>query len=253
MSDQEFAQYLDRVKITGQVATPREVNLKHMRGFVAGLDHLEFGVRWTRPWSFEDVLELMARRVGSSPDPDFVAGVDTISAQLCIAALKDYARIFGQAVAQGKSLLFATGHPAGLFPIYAQLAQAAQQAGAQLLTIQEGQPFLDGDIRQIMGVVMCEQYGSLQHTHLPGAMELVLAQLEQKGLQPDLVIADHGFAGYAASAGLATVGIADCNDPGLFVAAEQGQLLVAVPMDDNVTPHLYQPLLEFILTQAGLL
>ena len=94
---------------------------------------------------------------------------------------------------------------------------------------------------------MFQQYGSLAHTHLPQPMDLVLEQLRRSpsGL-PDLVIADHGWAGAAAQAGLATLGIADCNDPGLFVSEAQGQLLIAVPMDDNVLPHLYEPVIRFL-------
>lgn len=252
MTDQEFANYLNASKITGEVATARENNIAHMHGFVEGNEHLEFGVTWTREWTYEDIFELMARRVGTKADPTFLEGQDTISAEKCIAALTEYATIFGQAVAQKKSILFATGHPAGLFPIYAHLARAARAAGATVLTITEGDRFLDGDIRQIFDVVMFEQYGNLQHTHFPGPMKLALAQLADRGITPDLVVADHGLAGYAASAGIPTIGIADCNDPGLFVSAEQGQIQVAVPMDDNVTPSLYGPVIDFILTKAGL-
>lgn len=253
MTRQEFIDYLNASKITGNVATVRENNIDHMHGFVAGNEHLEFGVKWTRDWTYDDVFELMARRVGTKDDPDFLEGQDTISAEKCIDALEEYARIFGEAVRAQKSLLFATGHPAGLFPIYVEMARAAEAAGATVLQIREGDEFLDGDIRQILDVIVFEQYGSLQHTHFPGPMELSLQQLAEQGITPDLVIADHGLAGFAASAGIDTIGIADCNDPGLFVSAEQGQILVAVPMDDNVTPHLYQPVIEFILTRAGLL
>lgn len=252
MTRQEFAAYLDKSRITGQVATVRENNLAHMQGFVEGNEHLEFGVKWTRDWTVDDIFELMARRVGTSSDPNHREGQDTISADLCIDGLAEYARIFGDAVRAGKSLLFATGHPAGLFPIYARLAAAAKAHGATVLTINEGDRFLDGDIRQIFDVIMFEQYGNLQHTHFPGPMQLALAQLQERGITPGLVIADHGLAGYAASAGIPTIGIADCNDPGLFVSAEQGQILVAVPMDDNVTPHLYEPVIDFILHEAGL-
>ena len=65
----------------------------------------------------------------------------------------------------GSRILFATGHPAGLFPMYAVMAAAAKAAGAEVLQIEEGERFLDGDVRQIMDVVMFEQYGNLQHTH----------------------------------------------------------------------------------------
>lgn len=252
MTDQEFADYLDRSRITGEVATSREVNIAHMHGFVEGNEHLEFGVKLTREWDYEAIFDLMAQRVGTSPDRNHLSGQDTISAHKCIEALYEYARIFGEAVRSQKKILFATGHPAGLFPIYVELARVARSYGASVLTIQEGDKFLDGDIRQILDVIMFEQYGNLQHTHFPGPMQLSLAQLEAQGLTPDLVVADHGLAGYAASCGIDTIGIADCNDPGLFVSAEQGQILVAAPMDDNVTPHLYEPVTSFILNKAGL-
>ncbi|WP_240333999.1 phosphatase [Rothia sp. ZJ932] len=252
MTEQEFADYLNASRITGEVATSREVNIAHMHGFVNGNEHLEFGVKLKREWDFNAVFELMAQRVGTSADRNHTEGQDTISAEKCIEALKEYSRIFGEAVKARKKILFATGHPAGLFPIYFELARAAQAAGARVLEIQEGDLFLDGDIRQILGVVMFEQYGNLQHTHFPGPMQLALDQLAQRDEMPDLIVADHGMAGYAASRGINTLGIADCNDPGLFISAEQGDILVAVPMDDNVTPHLYSPVTSFILTQAGL-
>lgn len=252
MSRSEFATYLNQSRITGQVATPRENNLSHFQGFVEGNEHLEFGVTWTRDWTYQDIFELMARRVGTSSNPTHLQGQDTISADRCIEALSLYGRIFGQAVRQKQSILFATGHPAGLLPIYVALATAARAHGATVLSIEEGETFLDGDIRQIFDVVLFQQYGNLQHTHFPGPMQIALAQLEKRGVRPQLVVADHGMAGYAASAGLATIGIADCNDPGLFVSAEQGQILVTVPMDDNVTPHLYTPVIDFILSEAEL-
>ncbi|WP_237233904.1 phosphatase [Rothia nasisuis] len=252
MTRQEFVDYLNASGITGNVATPRENNLAHMQGFVDGNEHLEFGVTWTREWAYTDVFELMARRVGTSADPTHVEGQDTISADLCVDALTAYARVFGRAVRDKKSLLFATGHPAGLFPIYAELARVAAREGATVLTIDEGDRFLEGDIRQIFKVIMFEQFGNLQHTHFSGPMQLALNQLKARGTTPDLVVADHGLAGYAASAGIPTIGIADCNDPGLFVSAEQGHILVAVPMDDNLTPHLYEPVIDFIVHTAGL-
>jgi hypothetical protein len=48
------------------------------------------------------------------------------------------------------------------------------------------------------------------------------------------------------------VGFADSNDPALFVAEAEGRLLVCVPLDDNVAPHLYEPLTAYLLERAGL-
>ena len=247
-----FGAYLEAARITGEVATPREANLAHITGFLEGVDHLGFGVALTRPWSWDEVFALMVEKVGIHPDPEHARGQDTIGTAQCLRKLTEYAQLIGQAVREGRDLLFATGHPAGLFPIYQELARAARQAGAEVVQIAEGQRFEGGDLRQINDVVMFEQHGSLAHTHLPQPMQLVLEQLTERDELPGLVIADHGWAGAAASAGLDTLGIADCNDPGLFVAEAQGQLLCAVPMDDNVLPHLYDPVTEFILIESGL-
>jgi ribosomal protein S2 len=50
---------------------------------------------------------------------------------------------------------------------------------------------------------------------------------------PDLVIADHGFAGEAINRGIPTVAIMDTNDPGLAVAKKLGANVIIVPMNDN--------------------
>lgn len=56
------------------------------------------------------------------------------------------------------------------------------------------------------------------------------------------------WAGAAAEAGIDTLGFADCNDPALFIAEEEGKPIVTVPLDDNVEPHLYDPLSPYLLT-----
>ncbi len=80
-------------------------------------------------------------------------------------------------------------------------------------------------------------------------MEAVLAALPAP---PDLVVADHGWAGAAGQAGIDTVGFADCNDPALFVGEAEGRVLSCVPLDDNVDPRHYPPLTAYLLERAGL-
>jgi hypothetical protein len=75
-------------------------------------------------------------------------------------------------------------------------------------------------------------------------MEELLAALDAP---PDLVVADHGWAGAAAEAGIDTLGYADCNDPALFVAEEEGKPIVTVPLDDNIPPQHYDPLAAYLL------
>ena len=83
-------------------------------------------------------------------------------------------------------------------------------------------------------------------------MKEMLEDLRAHHRWPDLVVADHGWAGAAGQAGIDAVGFADSNDPALFVAEAEGKVLVCVPLDDNVAPHLYAPLTAYLLAQAGL-
>lgn len=253
MNSAELAAYLDSVRITGEVATRREDNLRHMQLFLDGNEHLEFGVRTSRRWTFDELFDLMHERVGTSVDRLHLSGQDTIDSGKCVAALDRFAFHFGAAVRAGHRILFATGHPAGLLPVHAALAAAAAAGGAKVVDVSEGQRFRDGDIRQLFKVLLWHQHGGLMHTHYPEPMRLSLELLADGGEPvPDLVIADHGWAGHAASAGIATLGFADCNDPGLFVSEAEGQLVVAVPLDDNLCPGLYEPMIQYILEQAGL-
>jgi hypothetical protein len=63
---------------------------------------------------------------------------------------------------------------------------------------------------------------------------------------PDLVFADHGFAGAAIERGVDAVSIADVNDPALLVAQAQGRTRTVIVMDDNVAPQAYWPCFQAI-------
>jgi len=75
----------------------------------------------------------------------------------------------------------------------------------------------------------------------------VLRMLEE--VRPDVVFADHGFAGAAIEAGIDTVSIADVNDPALILAKAQGRTDVVIVMDDNVEPDAYWPCFQAIASQ----
>jgi hypothetical protein len=104
-------------------------------------------------------------------------------------------------------------------------------------------------VRYIGGVATAAERGmALWHTHSPDGMLAMLADLEARGeALPDLVMADHGFAGAAAAAGLDVVSFADSNDPALFIGEAEGRVSVTVPIDDNVHPQLYGPVIDFLL------
>jgi hypothetical protein len=122
-------------------------------------------------------------------------------------------------------------------------------AGCKVLTPNEGERVgRDARGRRLRviyldGVGVLSNGAGLLHSHSGEAMEAALEASEP----PDLVMADHGFAGAAIERGLEVIGFNDVNDPALAVAKARGKIEVLVPLDDNVPPRLYEPLTEVLV------
>ncbi|UNS97148.1 phosphatase [Streptomyces tubbatahanensis] len=251
----ELLSHLVRTRIAGDVATPRENNLDHYRKLANGDRHYWLGLELGERWADEqDVLAVMAERCGVSDDPDYRTGQDTIDPELTVAALDRAAAELRKAAEGRARVLFATGHPGALLDMHGTLATALRAAGCDIVRSPLRVFADEGVIVQFQGVAVYERGASLWHTHSPEPMAGVLYGLEQAGERlPDLVVADHGWAGRAAQHGLTTVGFADCNDPALFLGEAEGTLEVTVPLDDHVVdPRFYEPMTAYVLAAAGL-
>jgi hypothetical protein len=262
-SQQSLRDYLVAHAIAGPVATPRRDSLAKYRRVAAGDPECTFGLTFARTWTERDVLAEMARRCGVSPDPAVQGGPDYIQPGLTVDRLSAMAVRLGEVAAARGTVLMGTGHPAGLLAIHAPLSRRLSAAGCTIVTPARGwqasaRPVGDGavetgELRYIDRVAVLSRNAGLAHTHLPVAMEAMIRGLRDTGQpMPDLVVADHGFAGAAGAAGLLVVGFADCNDPALFLGEAEGTIDVAVPLDDNVQPDLYEPVTAFLLAEAGL-
>jgi hypothetical protein len=247
---------LVEARIAGDVATGRDDNLAKYAMLAARVPRALFGLDPTGAWTLGDILALMADRVGVSPDAHYLRGPDTIDPDRTLDALDRMAAQLAAAARPDARVVVATGHPAGLLPVHLAIVAALARAGAVVLTPAVGWSYetttrygrLRREIRYIAGVATVSNRGELNHTHSPLPMEAILAELVATGQPPpDLVVADHGWAGAAGAAGVPAVGFADSNDPALFVGEAEGQVAVTVPLDDNVAPHLYAPLTAYLL------
>ena len=251
----ELAQHLLRTRIAGTVATPRENNLSHYRKLATGDRHYWLGLELENRWSDEqDVLAVMAERAGVNDDPAHRTGQDTIDPELTIDALDRAAVRLRKAADEEERVLFATGHPGGLLDVHSAVAAGLRAAGCDIVRIPVGVYADEGVIVQLADVAMYERGATLWHTHSPAPMREILDALprEEEAL-PDLVFADHGWAGCAGQRGIDTIGFADCNDPALFLAEAEGTLAVTVPLDDHVVnPRYYEPMTAYLLAAAGL-
>jgi hypothetical protein len=248
----ELIDHLVASRIAGDVATSRASNLANIDKMLAREPEYWFGLELDQPWSFDDVLKVLVARVGIDADVTRTTGTDRIDPQLCVDALDAAAELIGRVARDGGRVLLATGHPTGILALHLPIARRLVEAGCEVLTPADGDWVeVIGErrrIRYLAGVATIGTGGDLMHTHSPEPMRHLLGELD---VAPDLVIADHGWAGAAAQAGVTTVGFADTNDPALFVGAEEGKVAVAVPLDDNVLPAAYGPVATYLLAAAG--
>lgn len=256
MSPADLRQHLVDSRIAGAVATSRQSNLRNIGRLLDDAPEYWFGLHRTREWTYDEVFDVMVRRCGIDPDPEHVEGDDTVDPDLTVAALTAHRDRLAAAARRKERVVLATGHPTGILVIHLQIAAALRAAGCQVLTpdVAWSWPWDDDwgrgrprHVRWINGVAVMASGGELLHTHRPEPMQALLAALDPP---PDLVVADHGWAGAAAEAAIETLGYADCNDPALFVAEDEGKPIRTVPLDDNVPPHLYEPVSAYLVSRV---
>jgi hypothetical protein len=246
----ELRAHLSATRIVGDVATDRDSTTTNIRRMLDRETNYDFGLTLGRDWSYGEVLALMADRVGIDPDVNRTEGPDTINAERCLDALDRMADVITAVARSRGTVLAATGHPTGLMVVHQAVVAALGAAGCQIVRPGEETPVPIENrpvkVLYIADVAVLATRAHLLHTHRPEPMRTVLAA-SASGPAIDLVMADHGWAGAAAEAGLPTVGFADCNDPALFVGEAEGKVEVVVPLDDNVTPAYYSPLIAYLL------
>jgi len=193
-------------------------------------------------FGFEEILGLVEAEAGAPIDRSARFGPVHIEPEPILAACEALGDRLATASAAGERVVVATGHPNGLDVLYRQVAELMSERGAKLLhpadgaVIQEpGRP-VPWRVRYLGDVALVTDEVAPKHTHAGDAMRRILADE-----RPDLVLADHGFAGAAIEAGVETVSVADVNDPALIVARAQGRTQIVVVMDDNVDADDYWP------------
>jgi hypothetical protein len=199
----------------------------------------------------QEVLDAVAKACGCSGDLNQRTGDSYIDPVRTQEELDKAARRLAEAAKRGETVLLATGHPTGVLPLHMAAARALARAGTKVITpTEDGKLGADpagrrrNRVRYLDGVAVLSDGASLFHTHESWPMERLLESAD--GQAPDLVVADHGYAGAAIREGIETISLADVNDPALLVAQALGSTEIVVPLDDNVSPTLYGPLAELL-------
>ena len=195
----------------------------------------------------EAILELVGRASGFTPDPEWRTGPVPVDPDLVLDACEAVGDRLAELVRTRGRVILATGHPVGLAHLYIEVGRFLRTRGVQVIQPYEAVSWREPgrhnhwEVRYLEGVAMLTDGASMKHTHSDEPIARMLA--EQR---PDLVFADHGFAGGAIEHGVPTVSIADVNDPALLVAQAQGRAEAVIVMDDNVRPEDYWPCFQAI-------
>jgi hypothetical protein len=207
----------------------------------------QFGLSSVASMTPQEVLELVGKASGVMLEEAARIGPVRVDPAPVLEACEAVGDRLAEACRRGERVLLATGHPIGLIMLYAEVGRLLEQRGVELLRPLEGESWEGGhrrgphEVRFVHGVAVLVVRGSAVHTHSPEPMQRMLQRAH-----PDLVFADHGFAGAAIEAGIETVSIADVNDPALIVAKALGRTQTVVVMDDNVQPDAYWPCFQAI-------
>lgn len=246
----ELRAHLLAAGISGDTKTTRENSVRNARLLAEGDPDKMLGIEHAG-LDLGEVMDAVAALCGCDPDAATTHGAGYIDPDLTLDALDAYAVRLQQAVRATETLLVCTGHPTGPLPVYMAMARALEAAGCKVLRPLDDvklPPPADqrrhrgNRVRFVEGVGVYADGASLYHTHSSWPMEALLDACD-----PDLVLADHGFAGAAVSRGIETLAVNDINDPSIAVAKARGMIDVVVPLDDNVPSDLYIPMGRFLV------
>ncbi|MBT2411606.1 phosphatase [Streptomyces sp. ISL-12] len=268
VSARELRDHLLDARLAGVVATSRETSLRSYRLFAARDPRVLLGIDPVGAWRQREVIELMADRCGVSADPRCVTGQDVIDPDRTLSALDAFADRLAEAARRGAPVVLGTGHPHRLLGFYAALADALSAAGCAVLTPAQGRcvdittrfGLRTYNLDYVRGVALVREPGPERpgcepgaHTHSPLPVRTALAgAAEAGGVLPELVIGDHGWVCGAGQLGFEAIGLADTDDPALFVGQAEGCVSVVVPLDDGVRSDYYLPLTRYVLNRACL-
>jgi len=245
---EELARALDEGGVAGPAGHPHHNVFGNIRMLVEHDPDKLFGLSdMPEPFGFEDIVRIVGEASGVPIDALATEGSPDIDAGAVLDACEAMGDRLAAAARRREQVLFATGHPGDLDPLYGSIAELATANGAEIVRPAEGESWNDPDAGHAWTIAYHGPVGMVtdgerpRHTHRPGGMEWMLADE-----RPDLVVADHGFAGAAIQAGVETLSIADVNDCALIVAKAQGRTEIVVVLDDHVPAEAYWPCFQAV-------
>ncbi len=240
--------------LSGETRTSRANSVENAIKLADGDPDKALGIG-ARGRDAEGVMRAVADLCGCSPSLQDRDGGGVIDADATLDGLAAVGDRLEQAARAGERLLIATGHPTGLMSMYQGLAKGLAVAGCKLetpledVTLHTTKKGRDYRVRYLDAVACLCDAAHLLHTHESFYMDAMLDEVDP----PDLVLADHGWAGAAIARGLDVACFTDVNDPAIAVAKADGLVRNVVPLDDNLRPSVYDPLRDYLLARISVI
>jgi hypothetical protein len=215
-------------------------NMGKLRRTLEGDPDCTFGLSGLDALSYQEALEAMTSVAGWRPEEP----TDYIDPLRTIAGAMEAGRLCRRVAARGGDAIVATGHPDCLLRFLDGVADLLEEAGMGIRTDPVPEGIKAGwRLRSLeyegRVAVLADEWGAV-HTHSPEGMRALL----NLGPPPQLVVADHGWAGAAMQAGIPTAATLDSNDPALALGVAIGREAALIPLDDGRPPFFYEPVLE---------
>ncbi len=242
--DHVIERRLTKLRLSGpELSHSRANNVEAARRLADNDPYVTFGIRLVIDYvqlnhvEPQEALSMIAGITKCSQDVTYTQGRGYISPSSTIKGLKAMSAAIRRVCRDRGYVTFATGHPGSMIECYTELAELVRELGGHVLDLAKGQLVFQGEDRDhvhvadsVNGIAILSDTCAALHTHDSRAMQLMLDDARRL---PDLVIADHGFAGEAINRNIPTVAVMDTNDPGLAVAKKLGANVIIVPMNDN--------------------
>lgn len=243
-----LAEKLERDRVVGWIDTPVHDVHRKIRMLANGDSSVLFGLGTLMPTTVDEVTGMLGELAGwDFVGDDASRGKSYVSPDNVVAQVDGAAERLRLACERGERVFFGTGHPTGPLEMYARLADAMRQRGAEIVRVSEGDSFDGyiggGRITYVCDIATVSMSGDLVHTHSAKPMEFLL----KSGLRVDFVVGDHGFTGAALAQGLDAVAVVDTNDPALVLAWGRELPVRPILCDDNRPAATYHAMTDFII------
>jgi hypothetical protein len=243
-----LAEKLERDRVVGWIDTAYHDVHRKIRMLANGDSSVLFGLGDLMPTTIEETVGALSELAGwdyANGEPE--RSKSYVSPELTVANIERAAERLREACQRGERVFFGTGHPTGPLEMYARLADAMRERGAEIVRVSEGDSFDGyiggGRITYVCDVATVSMSGDLVHTHSAKPMEFLLSS----GLKVDFVMGDHGFTGAALTRGLDAVAVVDTNDPALVLAWGRKLRIWPILCDDNRPAAAYHSMTDFII------